>query len=232
MSKKALPYFFIFLGLAVAGFFVSTALVKAKKFDRIVRVKGLAEREVPANLAIWPMEISLAGNNLAELESLIDKQKKTVSDFFHNFGFGPEEFKVGITNIRDNKTEFYGGAPAEFRYIAKTEITLRTDKIELLLTAQSASNELLRQGVVLNSKNSWRPVEYSFTGLNEIKPEMIAEATKNARKAAEQFKADSDAQLGDIYKADQGLFSISDRDMNTPEIKTIRVVSTIEFYLN
>jgi hypothetical protein len=118
-----------------------------------------------------------------------------------------------------------------FRYLAKSEFTVRTNDIDKLQNARSESLELMSLGILLGSKNTWRPVEYIFTGLNELKPSMIEEATKNAREVAEKFALDSDSQVGEIRMARQGLFTINDRDENTPQIKIVRVVSTIDFQL-
>ena len=119
----------------------------------------------------------------------------------------------------------------EFRYLAKSEFTVRTNDIDKLQKALSESLELMSEGILLGSKNTWRPIEYIFTGLNELKPSMIEEATTNAREVAEKFARDSDSRVGKIRIARQGLFSINDRDENTPQIKIVRVVSTIDFQL-
>ena len=120
---------------------------------------------------------------------------------------------------------------SEFRYLAVSEFTVRTNEIEKLQIALSESLTLISKGIILGSKNTWRPIEYIFTGLNEIKPSMVEEATRNAREVAEKFAHDSDSRVGKIRKASQGLFTINDRDENTPYIKMIRVVSTIDFQL-
>jgi hypothetical protein len=108
---------------------------------------------------------------------------------------------------------------------------VRTTDIEKLQKALTASPVLLSKGILLGSKNSWRPIEYLFTGLTALKPVMIEEATRNAREVAERFAQDSKAEVGDILIARQGLFTIEDRDQSTPQIKTVRVVSTIDFQL-
>ncbi len=219
------------VSLIIAGFFIGNSHLKAKKYDRYVTVKGLSEREVKADLAIWPINITLAGNNLNVLQTDIEKQKKEVEAFFGMQGFNSDELTVGTTNISDSKVNMYNNGYREFRYIAKTEFTVRTTDIDKLRTSLSASLDLLSRGILLGSKNEWSPIEYQFTKLNDIKPPMIEEATKNARKVAEKFALDSDSKVGDIRKANQGLFSIYDRDQNTPEIKQVRVVTTIEYQL-
>jgi hypothetical protein len=222
------------IAIVIAGYFISDTLKKSKAFDRTVEVKGLAEREVDADLAVWPIEITLGGNDLQELKQELDYQKKEVQDFFASIGFEPREISVGATNITDTKANYYGGNQNynPFRYIAKSEITLRTTDISKMKKSLDQSLTLLSKGIVIGSKNQWRPIEYTFSKLNDIKPEMIEEATKKAKEVAEKFAADSEAQVGEIKSARQGLFSISDRDQNTPEIKKIRVVTTVTYFLD
>jgi hypothetical protein len=223
---------FIGISIAVAGFFVGNMHKIGKKYDHYVEVKGLSEREVNADLAVWPMNITVSGNDLGQLKREIENQNKQVYNFFINQGFSKEELTVGSTNINDAYADMYNqNRNNEFRYLAKSDFTVRTNNIERLQNALSESLELVSQGILLGSKNTWRPIEYVFTGLNDLKPVMIEEATKNAREVAEKFALDSNSKVGGIRVARQGLFSISDRDENTPQIKMVRVVSTIEFQL-
>lgn len=218
--------------ILVAGFFIGDMHRKAKDFERHVQVKGLSEREVAADLAVWPIEITLAGNNLKDLNAQLEYQKGEVEVFFEKMGFKPSEISIGITSILDSKARAYGDyRNAEFRYIAKTEITIRTSEIEKIQKSLSASLDLISKGILIGSKNTWRPIEYIYSKLNDIKPQMIEEATKKAKEVAEKFAQDSNSKVGKIKSAKQGLFTINDRDSNTPEIKIVRVVSTIEYYL-
>lgn len=223
----------ICLAIVIAGFFVGNMHKTGKKYDRYVTVKGLSEREVKADLAVWPINITLTGNNLGVLKESIETQSNEVYDFFISQGFDQNDLTRGSTNISDARANLYnsGQRNVEFRYLAKSEFTVRTNDIERLQKALSASLELISKGILIGSKNTWRPIEYIFTGLNELKPSMIEEATKNAREVAEKFARDSNAEVGNIRIARQGLFSINDRDDNTPEIKIVRVVSTIDFQL-
>jgi hypothetical protein len=223
----------ICIAIALAGYFVGNMHKTGKKYDRFVQVKGLSEREVFANLAVWPMNITLAGNDLRSLRSEIEQQNNEVYDFFIGLGFDSGEITKGMVNISDTHANIYDSnyQNKEFRYIAKSELTIRTGDINKLQKALTESLELLSKGILLGSKNTWRPIEYIFTGLNELKPSMVEEATMNAREVAEKFARDSDSQVGEIRIARQGLFTISDRDENTPEIKIVRVVSTIDFQL-
>lgn len=223
----------ISLSVVIAGFFIGNMHKTGKKYDRYVQVKGLSEREVKADLAVWPINITLTGNDLKTLKSEIEKQNDAVYNFFISQGFEKSELTKGSTNISDARADQYNpnAQNREFRYLAKSEFTIRTGDINLLQNALSESLELISNGILLGSKNAWRPIEYIYTGLNELKPSMIEEATKNAREVAEKFAHDSNSRVGKIRIARQGLFTINDRDVNTPEIKIVRVVSTIDFQL-
>ena len=227
-----LPALIVAAGLAVAGYFVGDTFLKGKKFDRFVSVKGLSEREVPADLAVWPVNIMLTGNDLQGLRQQIERQNETVAKFFADQGFTASEITRGVVNIADAQANIYNNAPySANRYLAKSEFTVRTTDIPKLQKALAESLQLLSAGILFGSKNEWQPIEYIFTGLNELKPEMIEEATRNAREVADKFARDSNSSVGEIRVARQGQFSISDRDVNTPQIKVVRVVSTIDFQL-
>lgn len=220
------------LGLIGAGFFIGQTLVAGKKLDRTVVVKGLAEKEVEANLAVWPMQITLSSNNLNELQGQLERQTGDLVAFFSKNGFDESELTIGAPNIQDAQAQLYGnqsGGP--YRYIAQTDITIRTSDLPKLQRANQKLPSLIGQGIVIGSKNQWQPIDYSFTRLNDIKPGMIEEATKKAREAAEKFARDSGSKVGKIKSAHQGIFTISNLDANTGHIKNVRIVSTIEFYL-
>lgn len=233
MKTDWLKIIFICISIVIAGYFVGNMHKTGKKYDRFVQVKGLSEREVNADLAVWPINITLTGNDLNTLKRDIETQNSEVYNFFIAQGFDKNELTKGSTNINDVRADIYNSnfQNNTFRYLAKSEFTVRTNNIGKLQKALSESLELMSKGIILGSKNTWRPIEYIFTGLNELKPPMIEEATKNAREVAEKFARDSDAQVGEIRMASQGLFSITDRDENTPQIKLVRVVSTIDFQL-
>lgn len=220
------------IAIVISGYFIGNMHKTGKQYDRYVQVKGLSEREVEADLAVWPINISLTGNNLNSLKEQIEKQNQEVFDFFVNQGFDETELTKGSTNINDARADAYNNNRyIEFRYTAKSEFTVRTKDIKKLEAALLKSLDLLEKEILLVSKNTWQPIEYIFTGLNDLKPSMIEEATKNAREVAEKFARDSDSRVGKIKIARQGLFSISDRDINTPQIKIVRVVSTIDYQL-
>jgi len=223
----------ISIAIILAGLFIGNMHKTGKKYDRHVQVKGLSEREVNADLAVWPINITLTANDLNSLKKNIEEQNDEVYEFFIAQGFEKDELTKGSTNISDLRADMYNpnARNNEFRYLAKSEFTVRTNDIDKLQKALSESLSLMSKGILLGSKNTWRPIEYIFKGLNELKPSMIEEATKNAREVAEKFARDSDSKVGDIMMARQGLFTISDRDENTPQIKIVRVVSTINYQL-
>ena len=232
-NSVLLPALFLALGICAAGYFIGETIVKGKQFDRFVSVKGLSEREVPADLAVWPVNIVLTGNDLSELQQQVERQNNVVYQYFMDRGFSSEEVTRGIVNITDAQANIYNTS-AQYnpnRFLAKSEFTVRTTDINKLQKAQAESLSLLSAGIIFGSKNEWQPVEYIFTGLNAIKPEMVEEATRNAREVADKFARDSDSRVGTIRVARQGQFTISDRDINTPQIKVVRVVSTIDFQL-
>ncbi len=159
-------------------------------------------------------------------------QSATLTQYFDQYGFDSSELTVGSPNIQDTKAQVYGGNNYNpYRYIALADFTIRTNDLDKLRKATQNISSIIGQGIVVGSKNQWQPVQYLFTKLNDIKPEMIEEATKNARQAAEKFARDSGSKVGKLKSARQGVFSIFDRDVNTGEIKKVRVVSTLDFYL-
>ncbi|MBU1274065.1 MAG: SIMPL domain-containing protein [Proteobacteria bacterium] len=219
------------LGVAVAGLAVGQALYKVKAAERFVSVKGLAEREVAADLAIWPLTFNQAGNNLPQLYDSLEKDRKRIRDFLTGLGFKAAELSDAPPRVTDYYAQGYtGNRLPPNRYKIEASITLSTTKVAQVKAAMEKSGQLVKDGIVL-SFDYGRGAEFLFTGLNQIKPAMIALATKNARAAAEQFARDSGSVVGGIRRASQGLFTIRNRDVNTPDIKIVRVVSTLDFFL-
>lgn len=232
MKSNFLPALILSIAIIAGGYFIGDMRKRAKVYDRHVEVKGLAEREVEADLAVWPLELNLADNNLNALNNDLDKQKSRVNAFFKNMGFKEDEISMGVSSIIDRlASEYTGNQNFQFRFFGKAEITLRTTNLDKIQLAQEKSLALTSEGILIKSKNGWRPIEYIFTGLNEIKPEMIEEATVKAKEVAEKFAKDSNSKVGKIRSANQGLFTISDRDPSTPQVKKVRVVTTVEYLL-
>ncbi|NQZ77748.1 MAG: SIMPL domain-containing protein [Ekhidna sp.] len=233
MKQQLLPTSILSIAIVLAGYFISQTYIKGKKLERTVLVKGLAEREVTADIATWPLELTVSGNDLAQLQQTLQRQTKMLQDFFTEKSYTDEELRIGAPTIQDNRALLYGGQSNynQDRYIAKVEFTLRTTKLMNLNEAMYQIPNLVGRGLIIGSKNTWQPVQYAYTKLNEIKPEMIEEATKNGREAAEKFARDSGSKVGKLKRANQGYFSITDLDQNSGIVKKVRVVSTLEFYL-
>jgi len=223
---------FIFLGLSSLGYFLTSAVVEYKQYDRIVKVKGLSEKEFEADIVIWPIQYQIATNSIEELYSLLDKNNKKIEEFLVKNGIENKEITFSSPNIVDRSAQQYGGnIKAEYRYSASEIVTVYSKNIQGVREVKSTLSSLGKQGIVFSGNDYQARTEYIFTRLNAIKPEMIEEATKNARVVAQKFADDSNSKLGKIKKASQGQFSISQRDKNNPHIKKIRVVSTVEYYL-
>ncbi len=232
-SEAAILGVLICIGLILLGVFASQGVVRLRALDRVVTVKGLSEREVPADIAIWPIKFSDAGNDLGALYAGIQRKNTLVVAFLKDNGFGDDEITVSVPSINDRQAQGYGGSqPSEFRYYGSSIITVYSMQVEAVRQAMSKLVDLGKQGIAISGQEYDARTEYIFTGLNDIKPEMIEEATKNAREVAEKFAADSQSRLGKIRTAQQGQFSINDRDSTTPHIKKVRVVSTITYYLS
>lgn len=218
--------------IAVAGIGVGVGFYKGRAADRYVTVKGLAEREVRADLAIWPITFRVADNDLAALQSGIESSRQTITQFLLDAGFGPQSVSYSAPKIRDTQTEMRGGdAQSDYRYIAQSTVTTRTGKVDLVKKTMEEAGTLVGKGIILEAQNWENPTEFLYTALNDIKPAMIEQATRNAREAAGKFATDSGSQVGKIRNATQGYFSISDRDRNSPDVKKVRVVTTVQYFL-
>lgn len=223
----------VFLGLAVLGYLLANAAIQVKEYERTVTVKGLAEQEFVADVVLWPIQFTLASNNLQALYQDVDSNTQKIIGFLTAQGIKREDISQSIPAITDKSAQQYGNnSRAEFRYTAMQTVTVYSVDIDTVRNVMSRLSELGKQGIALTGNNYQSQTEYFFTRLNEVKPQMIEEATHKAREVAEKFAADSDSTLGKIRKASQGQFSIRPRDNNNPHIKKVRVVSTIEYYLS
>lgn len=224
---------FVFLGLSTLGYLLGNAAIEFKQFDRSVTVKGLSEREYPADIIIWPSQFTAAGNDLESLYNAIELNTKKIVSFLGNNSISADEITLSSPAITDKSAQQYGNnARAEFRYMAFQTVTVYSKNIETVRSEMGSLSQLGKQGIVITGGNYNAQTDYIFTRLNDVKPEMIEEATKKAREVAEKFASDSQSSLGKIKRATQGQFSISARDKNNPHIKKVRVVSTVEYYLS
>lgn len=225
---------FISLGIIISAVVLSNALFRIKASERLVNVKGLAEREVAADLVIWPIAFKESSNILKNLHRELNRKQEIVFNYLVNRGFENSEISIASPQIKDlHATEYVNPEMLKRnRYLGTVVVTVRTSEVNKARKAMQKANELLDKGIVLAGDNYNYQTEYLFTKLNEIKPIMIEEATKNARAAAEKFAQDSGSEVGKIKRAYQGLFSIRNRDRNTPEIKIVRVVTTVDYFLD
>ena len=223
---------FIMVGLIVLGLMIPRAVEKYRSYDRVVNVKGLCEMEVKADKVIWPIVYKVMSDNVQSIYSQTDVSNSVIVDFLLAGGITQDEIAVSVPQISDKLANEYGDNNRAFRYIAKNVVTVCTSDVDKVLALMSNQADLLKKGVVVAGNDWENPVEFKYEGLNEIKPQMIEEATKNAREVAEKFAKDSDSKIGKIKSANQGTFSIEARDSNTPYIKRVRVVTSVTYYLN
>ena len=221
----------IALGLFVLGHNVQRGLENGLRDERIVSVRGLAERTVPADKVVWPLVYKEVGNDLTTLSREVALKNKTIVDYLKSKGISDDEITISSPEIIDLQAERYMSQNVIYRYNLTSVITVSSQQVELVRNLIAEQGELLDKGIAIVSGEYDTQVNYLFTGLNELKPDMIAEATRNAREAAKQFASDSDSKLGKIKTATQGQFSISDRDQYTPYLKNVRVVTSVVYYL-
>ena len=221
----------IAIGMVLLGVMVRGGINDVKDKERIVTVKGLAEMEVPADKVIWPLMYKDIGNDLPALYVNMEKKNEAIVSFLKSNGITDEEISIAPPEIIDMKAERYSNENVTYRYNATSVITVTSRNVDNIRKLMSEQVELLKQGIAISGGDYRYNVAYEFTGLNDIKPQMIEEATKNARAAAEKFAKDSDSRLGKIRNASQGQFTITNRDGNTPYIKSVRVVTTVTYYL-
>jgi len=223
----------MFLGLSALGYLLGDAAVEVKQLERSVTVKGLSERDYDADVVIWPIQFTQANNSLVDLYNAVEVSTRQIKDFLLKNGISADEITVSSPAITDKSARQFGESEkAEFRYTAVQSVTVYSKNIKAVQPLMNALSELGKSGIAFSGEDYQVKTEYLFTRLNEVKPEMIEEATRNAREVAGKFAADSSSTLGKIKQASQGQFSIEDRDKNNPHIKKVRVVSTVEYYLS
>ena len=222
---------FIMIGLVVLGMMFPRAVEKYRSYDRTVNVKGLCEKEVKADKVIWPVVYKIMANDIQSVYDQTDANTAIITAFLESGGISPDEISVSVPKISDKYATEYGSNDRAYRYIATNVLTVCTSDVDAVLALMSRQAELLKKGVVTGGDSWENPVEFKYEGLNDIKPQMIEEATMNAREAAQKFAKDSGSRLGKIKTANQGTFTLENRDSNTPYIKTVRVVTSVTYYL-
>jgi uncharacterized protein len=235
---------FLALGLIIGGWVLGAQIKATRLSDRYVTVKGLAERRVKSDLAIWSLTYKETGDILTTVYAKTEADKNAILQFADQQGIQTSEVELGAVSVADTQAnEFLGGNRPPHRYIVSQQITVRTTRVDQVATAAQKTMQLLQRGIPLNSN-----LTYKFTGLNAIKPDMITQATRNARAAADRFASDSGSKVGAIRQANQGVISILAGDQggavgeggetvygnsgtDSSLMKTVRVVTTVQYYL-
>lgn len=242
MTANALlpPYVVLAVGLAAGGWFIGHGFQKGRSADRFVTVKGVAEREAKADVALWPLRLSAADDDLAAAQARIAANTTAVYRFLQQQGLDTTQAELQGVDVTDAFANPFGGERPSARFVVSQTVMLRTEDVDRVLAASARVGDLVGRGVVLSSNRmgfGGAGPTFLFTRLNDLKPDMIAEATASARQAAEQFAKDSRSRLAGIRQANQGVFVILPRDQvagspeETQPLKTVRVVTTVEYYL-
>jgi len=239
----------LLLGLVLGGWVLGAQIKETKLADRYVTVKGLVERTVKSDSAIWPVTFKETGNDLQQVYAKSEADRAAVLKFFSAQGITEQEITVGQIQVTDKQANEYGGTNTSGpRYIVQQTVTVSSSDVDKIAKAGQKTSQLLQAGIIIVGGYG-QGIRYVFNGLNALKPDMITEATKNARASADRFAADSGSQVGAIRSANQGVFSISAADAGSgvspgeeagggmgqsPDasiMKKVRVVSTVDYYL-
>lgn len=228
-SGKIIAAALIGIGIFAAGLAVKSGIVRFKSMERSVTVKGLAEKEVPADKVVWRISFSEMGDDMLSLYKKVDANNNIIKNYLLEKGLTEDEVLIGSPSLVDQEEAYsYREGRPRYKYQIYSTITVPSNKIDLVRDLNSkVITDFINKGIVLNSY-----AYYDFKGLNEIKPKMIEEATANARASAQKFAEDSHSRIGKIKSASQGQLSVEDLDDTTPYIKKVRVVTTIVYYLN
>jgi hypothetical protein len=237
------------LGLVLGGWLLGMEIKETRLSDRYVTVKGLVERTVKSDSAVWPVTFKETGNDLQQVYAKSEEDRAAVLKFFAAQGITPQEISVGQIQVTDKQANEYGGSNTSGpRYIVQQTVTVNSGDVDKISKAGQKTAQLLQAGIIVVGGYG-QGIRYVFNGLNALKPDMITEATKNARASADRFAADSGSQVGTIRSANQGVFSISAADAGSgmapgedggggqaenPDasiMKKVRVVSTVDYYL-
>ncbi len=229
MKNNLLAGALIALGLCLGGCFIYLGMSKFANKDRAVSVKGLSTREVEADHAVWPLAYAWNGNDLPSLYAQLENVTARVKKHLLSMGFEESDIRQGSISVNDNWSDYYGNHRPEYKYTLSTSLIVSTDKVQLVVASQGKEAELLKEGIIVKTER-WN-LDYQFNGLPELKPSMIEEATQNARAVAQKFADDAQCSLGSIRRASQGQFSI-ESDEYQPWMKHVRVVTTVDYYLN
>lgn len=230
-QKEIIAAAILGLSIVALGWFIKAGVDNFANKDRKVNVKGLAEREVAADKVIWPIVSKEIGNDLPTLYTRIGETQTKIKQFLMSNGIKKEELTENAPQVVDLNAREYDNGIKAYRYIVTSVITVTSKNVNQVRSIIARQGDLLREGVAIVDGGYENPVKYEYVSFQEMKPKMMQEAIENAEKTAQQFAENSHSKLNKIVSADQGQFSIDDRDSNTPYIKKVRVVTTVTYSL-
>lgn len=230
-QKEIIAAAILGLSIVALGWFIKAGVDNFANKDRKVNVKGLAEREVAADKVIWPIVSKEIGNDLPSLYTRIGETQTKIKQFLMSNGIKKEELTENAPQVVDLNAREYDNGIKAYRYIVTSVITVTSKNVNQVRSIIARQGDLLREGVAIVDGGYENPVKYEYVSFQEMKPKMMQEAIENAEKTAQQFAENSHSKLNKIVSADQGQFSIDDRDSNTPYIKKVRVVTTVTYSL-
>lgn len=231
IDMKLLQAAILAVSIAFLGLCIKWGIDDFANKDRNVTVKGLAEKEVEADKVTWPIPTKELGNDLPELYQRINTTTSKVKAFLKQHGIKDDEINVNAPVVIDLNADQYSNNNRGFRYNITSTITVTSQNVKLVRSIMAKQGELLKQGVAVLDGGYENRITYEYVGFKKMKPQMMQEAIKNAEATAQEFATNSNSKLNKITRADQGQFSIDDRDANTPYIKKVRVVTTITYSL-
>ena len=231
MKEKIISATIIAIGIIVLGLCLKGGIDNFANKDRKVSVKGLSEREVPADKVTWPILSKELGNDLPQLYSEIGVTQSKIKKFLISNGIKESEININAPVVIDLNADQYSNNQKGYRYNITSIITVTSNNVKLVRSIIARQGELLKEGIAIVDGGYENPIKYEYVSFKDMKPKMMQEAIENAQKTAEQFATNSNSQLNKIVSADQGQFSIDDRDSNTPYIKKVRVVTTVTYLL-
>ncbi|HEY9119458.1 MAG TPA: SIMPL domain-containing protein [Marinobacter sp.] len=235
---KLVPALILAIAAIISASLISDGLTGLRTGDRFVTVKGVAEREVQADLALWPLRFVATGDSLDEAREQASKSRESIMAFLELQAIDTKKVELQRLDVTDTRANPYQNGSNDQKFIINQTLMVRSANIDRIRQAAQSVSELVDSGVILSSDYGPGGPTYLFNRLNDIKPEMIAEATAAAREAAAQFARDAKTELGDLRRANQGVFQILARDQapgiseGQQPVKTVRVVTTVEYYLN
>lgn len=231
MKEKIISATIIAIGIIVLGLCLKGGIDNFANKDRKVSVKGLSEREVPADKVTWPILSKELGNDLPQLYSEIGVTQSKIKKFLISNGIKESEININAPVVIDLNADQYSNNQKGYRYNITSIITVTSNNVKLVRSIIARQGELLKEGIAIVDGGYENPIKYEYVSFKDMKPKMMQEAIENAQKTAEQFATNSNSKLNKIVSADQGQFSIDDRDSNTPYIKKVRVVTTVTYSL-